>query len=122
LPIVKALQVAVAPLGGPWLAKFNLVLGAALALMFASYQLLVRHSFIGAVLTGRRASNGSGLVADQIAHGHAVRGPGGGAAMNPTSQSADDDLTFLRSMLNAGDDINGPFGEGYLAAGICYGV
>jgi len=55
LPIVMALQVAVSGLDRPWPAKFAAILAVALPLMFASYQLLVRYSFIGAVLNGRRA-------------------------------------------------------------------
>jgi peptidoglycan/LPS O-acetylase OafA/YrhL len=54
LPIVMALQVAVAPLDWPWSLKFAAILLVAIPLMLASYQLLVRHSFIGAVLNGRR--------------------------------------------------------------------
>jgi hypothetical protein len=36
-------------------AKIVIVLGVAFPLMFASYELMVRHSFIGAILNGRRA-------------------------------------------------------------------
>jgi glucan biosynthesis protein C len=49
-----ALQVAVSGLDWPWPVKFAGMLAIAFALMFASYQLLVRSSFIGAVLNGRR--------------------------------------------------------------------
>ena len=55
LPIVMALQVWVAKWDLIWPVKFAIVLGIAFPLMFASYQLLVRHSVIGAVLNGRRA-------------------------------------------------------------------
>jgi len=54
LPLVMALQVWIAPLAWPAWVKFPLVLTAALALLFGSYQLLVRHSFVGALLNGRR--------------------------------------------------------------------
>jgi glucans biosynthesis protein C len=54
LPIVMALQVMVSPLDWPWPAKFAVILLVAMPLMFASYQLLVRYSVIGAVLNGRR--------------------------------------------------------------------
>jgi glucans biosynthesis protein C len=57
LPIVMALQVVVSPLDWPWPAKFATILLVALPLMFVSYQLLVRYSFIGAVLNGRRTRN-----------------------------------------------------------------
>ena len=49
-----ALQVMVSPLDWPWPAKFAVILLVAMPLMFASYQLLVRYSVIGAVLNGRR--------------------------------------------------------------------
>jgi peptidoglycan/LPS O-acetylase OafA/YrhL len=54
IPIVMALQVAVSALDWPWPVKFAALLAVAFAVMFASYQLLVRYSFIGAVLNGRR--------------------------------------------------------------------
>jgi peptidoglycan/LPS O-acetylase OafA/YrhL len=54
MPIVTALQVAVATLDWPWPVKFASLLAVAFAVMFASYQLAVRHSFIGAMLNGRR--------------------------------------------------------------------
>ena len=55
LPLVMALQAMVVRLDWPAEAKIVIVLGIAFPLMFASYQLMVRHSFIGAVLNGRRA-------------------------------------------------------------------
>jgi peptidoglycan/LPS O-acetylase OafA/YrhL len=54
LPILMALQVAVSGFDWPWPIKFAAILLIALPLMFASYQWLVRYSFIGAVLNGRR--------------------------------------------------------------------
>jgi hypothetical protein len=54
LPMVMALQVAVSRLDWPWPVKFAVILAISFPLMFASYQLLVRYSFIGAVLNGRR--------------------------------------------------------------------
>ena len=54
MPIVMALQVVLAPLDWPWPAKFAVLLGTGFTLMFASYQLMVRHSFIGATLNGAR--------------------------------------------------------------------
>ncbi|MEJ1968745.1 MAG: acyltransferase family protein [Rhizomicrobium sp.] len=66
LPIVMALQVAVSQLAWPWFVKFPLILAVALPPMFASYQLLVRHSFIGAVLSGRRESRSNRTVASSL--------------------------------------------------------
>ena len=54
LPLVMALQVLVARLAWPWALKYAVILGVAFPLMLASYELLVRHSFIGWVLNGRR--------------------------------------------------------------------
>lgn len=54
LPLVYALQIAVMGLDWPAGVKFAMVLGVALTLLLLSYQLLVRYSFIGAVLNGRR--------------------------------------------------------------------
>jgi glucan biosynthesis protein C len=55
LPILMVLQIAISQLAWPWWVKFPLILAIAFPLMFASYQLMVRHSFIGAILNGRRA-------------------------------------------------------------------
>jgi glucans biosynthesis protein C len=63
LPILMALQVAVSNLDWPWPIKFGGILLVALPLMFASYQLLVRYSFIGAVLNGRRMRREGRLAA-----------------------------------------------------------
>jgi glucans biosynthesis protein C len=54
LPIVVALQVAVSQLPWPWFAKFTVILGVTFAVLFASYALFVRSTFIGVVLNGRR--------------------------------------------------------------------
>ena len=54
MPIIMALQVAVSQLDWPWPVKFAAILVVATPLMLASYQLLVRYSFIGAALNGRR--------------------------------------------------------------------
>jgi glucans biosynthesis protein C len=54
LPIVMALQVAIAPLDWPWPVKFAAILLVAIPAMLVSYQFLVRYSIIGAVLNGRR--------------------------------------------------------------------
>ena len=55
LPLVMALQAMVSQFDWPWEAKILVILGVAFPLMFASYQLMVRHTFIGAILNGRRA-------------------------------------------------------------------
>lgn len=55
LPVVMALQVALSQLDAPALVKFAIILLVAIPLMLASYHLLVRFTFIGVVLNGRRA-------------------------------------------------------------------
>ena len=56
VPLVMALQVMVSQLAWPWWAKFAVILGVTFPLLFASYQVFVRYSFIGAILNGRRES------------------------------------------------------------------
>jgi len=51
-----ALQIAVSQLPWPWFVKFPLVLAVAFPILFASYRLFVRYTFIGAILNGRRES------------------------------------------------------------------
>ena len=63
IPIVMALQVAVFDLDWPWPIKFGAILLIALPLMFASYQWLVRYSFIGTLLNGRRMRREERLAA-----------------------------------------------------------
>ena len=55
LPVVIVLQAWVSRLDWPWELKFAAVLGVGFPLMFASYHLLVRRTFLGAILNGRRA-------------------------------------------------------------------
>ncbi|MBC9881822.1 acyltransferase family protein [Bradyrhizobium sp. INPA01-394B] len=55
LPIVMALQVTLSQLDWPGLVKFAIILLVAIPPMLASYHLLVRFTFIGMVLNGRRA-------------------------------------------------------------------
>jgi glucan biosynthesis protein C len=62
MPIVMALQVAVSQLDWPWPVKFAAIMLIALPLMFASYQFLVRYSFIGALLNGRRTRPGKQIT------------------------------------------------------------
>lgn len=54
IPVVIALQLAVYGLAWPAMAKFALVLVVALPLMLASYHTLVRYTFVGWLLNGRK--------------------------------------------------------------------
>jgi hypothetical protein len=55
MPIVMALQVVLSQLDWPGLIKFAVILVVAIPAMLASYHWLVRFTFIGAILNGRRA-------------------------------------------------------------------
>jgi len=55
LPLLFAIQYRLLDLPLHWAAKFALSTAATLALSFASYQLLVRHTPIGRLLNGKRA-------------------------------------------------------------------
>jgi peptidoglycan/LPS O-acetylase OafA/YrhL len=54
IAVVVVLQVWVAQWPIHWSVKFPLIVGIAFALLLASYHYLVRYTFIGAVLNGRR--------------------------------------------------------------------
>ncbi|WP_158266624.1 acyltransferase family protein [Allosphingosinicella deserti] len=54
LPVVMALQVAIYPVAAPGLAKWALVCLGAFLILVASYHLLVRHSWLGRWLNGRK--------------------------------------------------------------------
>ena len=54
LPVVAAFDVVVARWNAHWTLKFGFVVAASLAVLFAAYHLLVRWTFVGQVLNGRR--------------------------------------------------------------------
>lgn len=56
LPVVMCFQVLVWPLPLPALLKYVLVMLGAVAVLFASYQLLVRRTLLGRWLNGKRAT------------------------------------------------------------------
>lgn len=68
LPILIALQTLISPYPGPWFVKYPAMLVVAFIIMLASYQWLVRYSWIGSILNGKRekpakAKRGDVLVA-----------------------------------------------------------
>lgn len=65
LPLVVALQAWVSRFGWPAEVKIVVVLGIAFPILFGSYQLLVRHTFVGAVLNGRRTPRPAKALASQ---------------------------------------------------------
>ncbi|MGV7218201.1 acyltransferase family protein [Bradyrhizobium sp. UFLA05-112] len=68
MPIVMALQVVVSQLDWAWPFKFAAILVVAIPVMLASYQWMVRYTFIGTVLNGRRLRR-------EQPHAIAVAGP-----------------------------------------------
>lgn len=56
LPVVVALQVVFATVAWPWFVEYPLIVGVAFPILLASYHGLVRYSWLGAILNGRRAS------------------------------------------------------------------
>jgi peptidoglycan/LPS O-acetylase OafA/YrhL len=58
LPLLMAIQVAFSRLHWPWFVELPLALLLAMALLLASYDLLVRDSFLGTRLNGRRRPRG----------------------------------------------------------------
>ena len=53
-PLVLALQTLVMYWPANWMVKFPLILAATFSVLLVSYRHLVRFTFIGAVLNGRR--------------------------------------------------------------------
>ncbi|GHA93988.1 hypothetical protein GCM10009069_16380 [Algimonas arctica] len=54
LPIIMALQIWVAPWAWPAALKYVMILGLSIPLMLVSYEILVRYTFIGGLLNGRK--------------------------------------------------------------------
>jgi glucans biosynthesis protein C len=54
VPLVMALQTLVAKWPGPWFVKYPAILLVAFPIMLITYEWLVRYTFVGAVLNGRR--------------------------------------------------------------------
>lgn len=67
LPVLLVLQMLVQPLDLPWFAKFPMTVGPAFAIMFVSYELLVRYSWLGAILNGRKHRPGKAKRQPQLA-------------------------------------------------------
>jgi peptidoglycan/LPS O-acetylase OafA/YrhL len=54
LPIVMAFQVLLHDLDWPWPVKFAAIIGWTASIALASYEMLIRHSFMGRFLNGRK--------------------------------------------------------------------
>jgi len=66
LPVVMAMQVLVYRLPAPALIKFGMATGGSLLILFASYHLLVRHSWVGAWLNGRKVPWGGARAIETL--------------------------------------------------------
>lgn len=58
IPVLLVMQALVQPLDLPWSAKYPMTVGISFAIMFVSYDLLVRYSWLGAILNGRKKRPG----------------------------------------------------------------
>lgn len=54
LPVVMLLQVAASQIAWPWFVEYPLLLAVAVTLMLLSYALMVRHTWLGMLLNGRK--------------------------------------------------------------------
>ena len=57
LPLVMVFQTLLSKLEWSWGLKFPIIVMAVLLIALSSYHLLIRHSFIGVILNGKRAKN-----------------------------------------------------------------
>jgi peptidoglycan/LPS O-acetylase OafA/YrhL len=62
LPVVMALQVVAAQCSAPWWVEFTLIVAVTIALALLTYHWLVRRTWLGAVLNGKRLVVASGSV------------------------------------------------------------
>ncbi len=80
LPVVASFQVLVGHLPLHWSVKFPVILAASLVVLFASYRYLVRSTFVGQILNGRKysrsavASAPAGGPVDAVAPGSDLEG------------------------------------------------
>ena len=86
LPVVVAMQVAVGHLPWHWSVKFPLVLAASLAVLFGSYRYLVRATFIGQLLNGRKHPRATRASARSDQDSTSLSG--GASATDPHAQSS----------------------------------
>ena len=63
LPVIVALQIVATQVNWPWWLELSLILLSGTVLLLASYQLLVRHTVIGALLNGRKVPRNNGKAA-----------------------------------------------------------
>lgn len=84
LPVVAALQVWVGHWPLHWSVKFPFILATSFALLFASYHYMVRSTFIGQLLNGRRIPRRPAALAST-----SVSGPSPSTELSPPNEPAD---------------------------------
>lgn len=67
IPVLLVMQMLVQPLNLQWFAKYPMTVGVSFAILFVSYELFVRYSFIGAILNGRKQRPGKPGRTPQLA-------------------------------------------------------
>ncbi|QGZ96316.1 acyltransferase family protein [Terricaulis silvestris] len=67
IPVLLVMQALVQPLDLPWSARYPMTVGISFAIMFVSYDLLVRYSWLGAILNGRKVRPGKAKREPQLA-------------------------------------------------------
>lgn len=65
LPIIIAMQIWVSQWGWPAALKYVFILGLSIPLMLLSYEVLVRYTFIGGMLNGRKRSRAKDSLKDE---------------------------------------------------------
>jgi len=102
LPIVFFLQVVAAPLPVHWAIKFPLLLGITLTVLLVSYHYVVRPTFIGALLNGRKYPRGQGLGAPVTPGPDKPRGRSLGPVAELTNVTKRFDTTLAVDSLSLG--------------------
>jgi hypothetical protein len=72
VPIVLVLHVALSLVAWPTLVKFGIVVTVTTLVCLATYQIMVRHTFVGLVLNGRRGESAREPVAAPAQAGAAI--------------------------------------------------
>ena len=67
IPVLLVMQALIQPLDLPWFAKYPMSVGISFALMFVSYELVVRYSWLGAILNGRKVRPAKATPAPHLA-------------------------------------------------------
>ncbi len=107
LPVVAAIQVLVGDLPWHWSVKFPAILLVSFALLFLSYRTLVRSTFIGQVLNGRKYPRG----ADDVSVPHAEPALDSSADGEPVASLSGVHKHYGKTIALAGLDLNVRRGE-----------